>query len=166
MNKCIFCDSNNIRKFGKRNYLQLYHCIDCNKYFTKKSNPKRNLIINNEKYCNECNQFKNLSDFLYKKGKPRSICKSCFLLKNKSRYYHYKINENDFKVLLKEQDNKCAICNNEFNSNKKTFIDHNHDTGIVRELLCPKCNTLLGICNEDIKILLAAIIYIKKHSNK
>lgn len=58
-------------------------------------------------------------------------------------------------------ENICNICNNEFKSDKYKRIDHNHITGKVRGLLCPKCNFLLGMCNDDIKILKSAISYLK-----
>lgn len=43
------------------------------------------------------------------------------------------------------------------------FIDHNHETGKIRQLLCLNCNTLLGHASDDIEILTKAIIYLNKH---
>lgn len=162
MENCIYCNSNNIYKFGKYKNKQQYKCKKCNKIFTKNSNPNRGLIINDEKYCNACEKFKPLSEFLFSEGKPRSRCKVCFLEKNNSRYRTYKLNEELFNKMLYNQNNQCAICHNEFKLNKKTFIDHNHTTGKVRGLLCPKCNILLGNCNDDIEILKSAITYLIK----
>ncbi len=44
------------------------------------------------------------------------------------------------------QDKKCAICGKEIAlyGRGAAFIDHNHETGQVRALLCPGCNTLVG----------------------
>jgi len=37
--------------------------------------------------------------------------------------------------------NKCAICGDD----KRLVIDHNHETGVVRGILCSRCNTLEGV---------------------
>jgi hypothetical protein len=41
-------------------------------------------------------------------------------------------------------------------------IDHNHETGEVRELLCGDCNTAIGMAKEDPEILQAMISYLKR----
>lgn len=163
MKNCIYCNYDKLAKFGKRNGIQMYRCNNCGKHFTENSNSKRNLIINGEKYCKICDSFKPLSEYFHKKGKPRSICKSCYQIKNNSRYSAYKLNENEFTILLNNQNNQCAICNVEFKSNRNTFIDHDHATGNIRELLCPKCNNLLGACGDNVMILQSAINYLSKH---
>ena len=67
----------------------------------------------------------------------------------------------EYKHLFVKQDNKCAICGESFDS-VIPVVDHNHNTGIVRGLLCSKCNTLLGMAKDNISILENAIIYLKK----
>ena len=52
---------------------------------------------------------------------------------------------------------KCTQCLKE----TKLFIDHNHNTNIVRGLLCTKCNTGLGLFCENIAILNNSISYIR-----
>ena len=74
----------------------------------------------------------------------------------------YGLNEEEYKRLFSKQENKCAICNREFNINNKAFVDHSHITNKVRGLLCTKCNTLLGMANDDIAILKKAIQYLEK----
>lgn len=55
----------------------------------------------------------------------------------------------------------CEICNKELNSNFN--IDHDHDSGRVRGVLCPPCNRGLGIFLDDTKLLESAIRYLKTH---
>ena len=68
-----------------------------------------------------------------------------------------------------KQQNRCAICFKEETSKTKRgsikplSVDHCHTTGKIRCLLCSKCNSLLGMCNEQEEILYAAIEYLKKH---
>ena len=163
MENCIHCGSKDFYKHGKPNGVQLYHCNNCKKYFTEGSNPKRGLVIEGKKYCSACDTFKSLDEFLYSQGKPRSKCKLCFLIKNKStwRYTSHNLTKEEFNLMLTSQNNKCAICHNEFKVNRNTFIDHDHATGKIRKLLCPKCNMLLGGCNDNIETLKSAILYLE-----
>ena len=60
--------------------------------------------------------------------------------------------------LLKKQNNKCAVC---LCSSKKTLaVDHCHDTGRIRGLLCDYCNRRLLIKKNTSEILQRAINYL------
>ncbi|HPW67046.1 MAG TPA: endonuclease VII domain-containing protein [Salinivirgaceae bacterium] len=163
--KCIYCSGVNLHKYGVRNKKQKYHCLDCQKFFTRTSKKYNgNTIIEGKKFCTKCGKFKELSKFNLKYGKPRSNCKECDK-KHTSRFSRYDLNKNDFQEMILNQNNKCAICGKNFKNNRYTYIDHNHINGNVRGLLCPKCNALLGNCNDNIKILEFAIQYLNKYKN-
>jgi hypothetical protein len=70
----------------------------------------------------------------------------------------YKLTMEQYKEMFYEQKGRCAICKKE----KKLVIDHNHKTNKVRALLCSKCNTALGLFEEDWFLLLSATNYISK----
>lgn len=76
----------------------------------------------------------------------------------------YGLTEEEYKKLFASQNNKCAICGCEFNENNKGFVDHSHINNEVRGLLCTKCNTLLGMANDNIEVLEKAIQYLKENS--
>jgi len=65
-----------------------------------------------------------------------------------------------YDSLLEKQNGLCAIC---LKKPEKLHVDHSHETGIVRALLCHKCNTSLGLLQEDAEILNRAIEYLEKH---
>jgi hypothetical protein len=68
-----------------------------------------------------------------------------------------------FEQRLREQNNKCAICNCGFDESvhmKKKAADHCHTKNIPRGILCRKCNVLLGNANDNISILSNAITYL------
>jgi len=67
----------------------------------------------------------------------------------------YGITVEDFNQMLKKQNNKCAICNEEFNKDYKPCVDHNHETGEVRGLLCRKCNLALYVVENKYFVLKA-----------
>jgi hypothetical protein len=56
---------------------------------------------------------------------------------------------------------QCAIC--EVGVDGKGHIDHCHETGAVRGLLCRGCNLGLGNFTDDIFKLERAILYLKKN---
>lgn len=75
-----------------------------------------------------------------------------------------------YEAMIARQDGKCAICRRTptmVGGRRALYIDHNHETGITRELLCYRCNSAIGFFEEDQDVMLAAIDYLRKHaSNK
>lgn len=82
------------------------------------------------------------------------------------RYYGLTLAEYGEKLVA--QNGVCAICEKPETAKlhgkvKPLSVDHNHDTGEIRDLLCSSCNHLLGHAREDRNILLAAVKYLDKH---
>lgn len=66
----------------------------------------------------------------------------------------YGLEPGDFEMMLSLQDGRCAICNRPPTGRWKTLvIDHDHVTGITRQLLCHFCNLALGYINDDVEVL-------------
>lgn len=63
--------------------------------------------------------------------------------------------------LLKEQHDKCAICNVTI-SGPSAQLDHDHATGLVRGMLCYKCNFGLGSFRDSSDYLTSAILYLER----
>ena len=108
--------------------------------------------------CRYCNVEKDVSAFYYKKY----VCKKCIpahYLKKGYSLKKYGITYDDYLNMLDAQDNRCAICNDEFI--KRPYIDHDHETGRVRGLLCGGCNAVLGRFKDKEATLLWAIEYLK-----
>jgi hypothetical protein len=70
-----------------------------------------------------------------------------------------------------KQSGKCSICNNSETVKdlkgkiKYLAVDHNHETGEVRGLLCNACNTGIGKLGDSVKILENAIKYLKERGS-
>jgi hypothetical protein len=59
--------------------------------------------------------------------------------------HKFNISLEDYKLMLKNQNNKCKICKKEeVTKNRLLAVDHCHQTGKIRGLLCTSCNTKLG----------------------
>ena len=67
--------------------------------------------------------------------------------------------------LSESQSHLCAICNGIDDRGAKLAVDHCHNTGKIRGLLCRKCNVALGYLNDDIVLLESALNYLKSHKN-
>lgn len=98
-------------------------------------------------------QFVNISD----RVPPKYCSKSC--KQDAGRLALYSIDANKFRELISRHGNMCGICGSE----EKLFIDHNHETGLVRGLLCSKCNFGIGNFNESIPAMIKAIQYLQEH---
>jgi hypothetical protein len=124
------------------------------------------------KVCNECNEEKHVDSFSAdprSKNGRRSKCKQC---RNKQRpkvqrkYFlakKFNITEEEYEVLLEKQNGVCAICGNKEESSTKQYlaVDHCHQTGRIRGLLCNKCNVGVGALGDSIEGLEAALNYLK-----
>ena len=78
------------------------------------------------------------------------------------RLQKFGLTRSQYETMLSEQKGRCAVCNEPLTSG--WVIDHCHITMKVRGLLHAKCNTLLGLANEDPKRLELAISYLKRHN--
>jgi hypothetical protein len=69
----------------------------------------------------------------------------------------------DQETELQRAGYKCEICKSDGSDHKKGLcVDHNHDTGIVRGILCAHCNSAIGHFHDDINKLEMAITYLNK----
>lgn len=141
------------------------------------------------KWCYKCREIKDLSEFYVAKRNAngvQSFCKSCardisssWRSRNRTvnrRYglnwrlkYKFNMSLDEYNVLLETQEHKCAICGRpemvtRNGIPKMMCIDHDHDTGKVRGLLCNNCNRGIGLIGEDPDWLQKAINYLS--SNK
>ena len=68
-----------------------------------------------------------------------------------------------YNKIFKKQKSACKICNVKVKL-KALNVDHNHNTGKIRGLLCDKCNKGLGIFNDDFTLIYVAYKYLRKFS--
>ena len=140
------------------------------------------------KWCSKCETEKPSSYFHSRKDTKsgvRSHCKRCVNDSNLDKYHQdldkkdihhlrarkhalkkfYNITLEDYDRMFKEQGGVCLICNKKETLHKRKYlcIDHNHDTGEVRGLLCSNCNRGLGSFKDSKNLLKGAIIYLDRY---
>ena len=77
------------------------------------------------------------------------------------RLKKYGVTKDMYESMMVKQDGKCAICKDE--QWLELRVDHDHNTGAVRELLCAGCNAGIGLLRESPSVMRAAIQYVKRH---
>ena len=76
----------------------------------------------------------------------------------------YGIGLKEYDELFITQEGCCAICGtHQTELSRALVVDHNHETGEIRGLLCHKCNLTLGYVNDNIRVLINAIKYLEKN---
>jgi len=124
-----------------------------------------------EKPCIDCGEVKARSEF----HKGASKCKPCacrdsreWARNNRDRaksnqlMKKFGITLDDYTGILKFQGGRCAICRSTRSGVRKFHVDHDHQTGKIRGLLCHLCNAGLGCLRDSPKILSAAIGYLRQ----
>ena len=81
----------------------------------------------------------------------------------KQNYKKYNITIEDYDKMFDEQGGVCYICH-EPSLNQRLSVDHNHETGKVRSLLCSRCNIWLGILENNGELFEQFKIYLKERS--
>ncbi len=79
----------------------------------------------------------------------------------------YGVTPEHYNQMFVDQDGRCAICQrHQGELPKALFVDHCHSTGTVRGLLCMRCNTALGMLEDNEDSILNMLEYIAKSKPK
>lgn len=128
------------------------------------------------KRCNRCKLEKGSTEFFKNKRHSSGLtswCKVCYKEKKATpqdkevtwAYYlkrTYGLKLEDYNSLLEAQDFRCKICSTHQNQfRNRLHVDHDHNTGQIRGILCVECNTGLGKFKDNPELLQLAIDYLK-----
>lgn len=135
-----------VRKKYNKEYFSRPEVIE--KYRIKNSKPERKLYRKKYKQTEAG-----------KRANKKYLSKPEVKLKRKEQIMikRYGFGIDGYNKLYQEQRGNCAICGKNF---KKLDIDHCHNTGEVRGLLCGSCNRALGLMKDNIDFLKKAIDYL------
>jgi hypothetical protein len=129
------------------------------------------------KTCTQCQQELPFDQFYpHSRGRDgyMSWCKSCCRAhevatrnperkKNEKLRRLYGISLEDFRQMESSQNFGCAVCGAD---DKPLVVDHSHDTGLVRALLCGPCNMALGLLKENPERIRGLALYAEAHKGE
>ena len=143
-----------------------HYCKECMNTANEESRGGAKLDkLNHTDTHRECRRCRELVPFeKMRKNKNKKFATYCFDCVNQMRREgelerKYGITTKEYNTLLDAQDGVCAICFG--GNNRKLCVDHDHDTGKVRGLLCDKCNLGIGMLGDKVDALQRAIDYLK-----
>lgn len=112
------------------------------------------------KECNECKQTLPLDKFHKHKGRKHGVTEKCKECRNTLIVEkRHGLEKGQLIKMKKDVDFKCQICYNEL----QLAVDHCHESGKVRGLLCSNCNNGLGRFKDNLEYLKNAIKYLKEN---
>jgi hypothetical protein len=137
------------------------------KYYLKR---KEHYLKNREYYLKYKKEYflKNKEKILKKRKEYRLKNRKKVQQQRKKSYFKntYNLTLEQFNEKLNNQNNKCVLCDTTFDEKiNKAYVDHNHQTGKIRDILCFNCNSGLGKVKEDKNILNNMINYLNKHNS-
>jgi hypothetical protein len=117
----------------------------------------------------DVNKYKSWYKKYYSKNKYKlSLNKKQWNMKNREKikqlkklnniYRNYNLTKEQYNELLLKYNNRCAICDGV----QRLSVDHCHSTGVVRGLLCGKCNGALGLFGDNLSKLTKAVEYLRE----
>lgn len=149
-----------------------YWCKECHKAYRKERYENRPHV--SEKLCSTCGEVLSADNFYKDKSHKSGLaskCKDCTKKHINANYdpvrqRHYRLAKNygitmqEYEEMFELQEGTCAICGDE--QDDMLFVDHDHETGEVRGLLCLHCNSGIGYFGDDVSKLEKAIAYLHK----
>lgn len=135
-----------------------------------------------ELLCTSCRQVLPVAAFGIRKDtkvpRVRSNCRACLAARAtaKNRENHsdaqvywwsrqiakYGLTPETWRELWDSQGQRCAICGTEDNGKKRFHVDHDHESGAVRGILCTTCNAGIGQLQDDPDVVFKAFVYLTR----
>lgn len=185
MKRCSKCqDLLPLTAFSRRGQGHKSECRDCAAKYMQQRYPDRYTgtkpqlpynrsrtrgSLTEPKQCNKCLRILPATQFCTRGTRClNSICRTCAAAisskdtegnRRRKARYKYGLSASAF-ARLKHAHPHCGICGKA----EPTCIDHCHDTGQVRGLLCLQCNSALGYMQDDPDRLRAAADYLERHA--
>lgn len=142
------------------------------------------------KQCRKCLQTKPVAEFFanrHNKDGYQTACKDCSTAttyayrkkgiglirvaraNRKHALKKYSLTQAEYDQMLAAQNYVCAICHGPENTlhkgqPRRLSVDHSHESGKIRGLLCMRCNQAISRMNDDPALIRTAAAYLEAHS--
>lgn len=133
-------------------------CVFCNQYFfqcsSRMARAKQGICCSKE--CAGKLRHKRFTETRcgHQPYSAGGLCKACYD-KEWNLKHKFNISADDFDKLLAAQNGACALCGRkpDITKHNRLAVDHDHLTGLIRGLLCWRCNYSLGMVEAIAKKL-------------
>jgi hypothetical protein len=125
---------------------------------------RKNFTPPRDKRCQRCKAVRPSCEFSRDIGAPDGLyghCKTCGVWIHRCRRYGLKKE----RVWAMLRQTRCEACGADLPADSDKHIDHRHADGAVRGVLCDRCNTTLGKCEENPEVLMGICRYIARTMN-
>jgi len=148
-----------------------YYCKACTGKWHKKNDTEFVVVEGATKVCSVC-KTKHPANTDYFNRNRRTVdglsytCKACKIDNNRKYALSskYNITPEMYNEMFILQEEKCLICDKK--SERELCVDHDHDTGEIRGLLCNNCNTAIGLLGDDYQRIINAAYYLDNYNMK
>src|SRR3712207_1953899 len=152
-----------------------FYCLECSRARSNAWYRRRRRSLGKEvrdlswvpngfRWCPSCRQAVRVEDYTLNSASPSGFggrCKQCHNEAGKDAYLYrtYRLTRKQLERIRAAQDNRCAICGEA----SPRHLDHDHESGRIRALLCQRCNHGLGLFRDEPDLLFAAGLYVSGH---
>ncbi|NEK85754.1 hypothetical protein GCU60_08260 [Blastococcus saxobsidens] len=152
-----------------------FYCLACNRRRNRawyrehrraRGHEVRDLswVPDGYRWCPACRTAVPVEEFTKNSALPSGFgtrCKSCHNAESKEAYWRrrYGITRSAVDAIRASQRDRCGICGDA----SPQHLDHDHDSGRIRALLCQRCNHGLGLFRDEPALLHTAALYVTGH---
>lgn len=167
---CEKCAEETHHRVHSKNRPKRLVCVSCKRQHQNQRNAERKLLFESgalqhpeHKKCAKCKKEKMASEFIKHYHTSTGLGSYCLLCHAEINIASkYGMSPETLKKFKKDRNNQCEVCG----SKKSIVVDHNHETGVVRGLLCNNCNAALGFVEEDTYRLANLADYLHRKEGK
>lgn len=165
--KCNTCGEEKLLDlFAKNKSRKDGYASECKACMSARNKASR--LANPEKFKEAARKWRESSPNYLKQWKARNKKRTKVMKRKEYLKSKYGISLEQYEDMRVAQQYRCYVCDkheDEIPNPGPTAlnVDHCHDTGVIRKLLCMSCNIALGKVNDDVEILQRCIEYIKEH---
>lgn len=137
-----------------------YSCTTCKELLAASSFGRRTPNGNGKRPVQyNCKSCQNVVMARWRKENPEKHAVQADKNKLRTKLKKYGLTQPELDAMMEAQQGLCAICK----VAAAAVIDHCHNSGKVRALLCNNCNVMIGMSGDDPEKLRRAIEYLAKH---